>query len=149
MKKWILLVVTLCMIFTGCSNSSKAFTFNVETGDEIKVKLDTTDGKYDLVPEGSRFSIMDNDNEIIAQGIFILPEYYDSYVAAAVEYEHITGEKDGNTYILYQYVDDTHTENNYVIDIVDADTAVIIASVADKTIVQEIFELLTISVDVD
>ena len=55
MKKIIAAALLLCAVLTGCKNSSaQSLTFNVETGDSINVKLDTSDNDYKLKAEGSR-----------------------------------------------------------------------------------------------
>jgi len=149
LRKLMLLMTIMCLLIgSGCSSSTKSYTFNVETGDSIRIELDTTGGAYDLKQEGGRFSIVSTeDNEVLTQGIFILPEYYESYVESAKLFEYEWGSKDNNVHIFYEYFDDTHFENNYIVDITDATVHIILASVAEKDVAQEIFNLLTITAE--
>ena len=67
MKK--ILILLLCILLMGCSfHSSKSYTFDIETGDRIKITLKAGNG-YDLKQENGRFSITKNDC-VILQGIF-------------------------------------------------------------------------------
>ena len=126
----------------------KSYTFGTESGERIKVRLDTSSG-YDIIENEGQFSITDLDGETVANGIFVTAEFYEAYAELATKYEYVTGEKDGNDYILYQYVADTHTENNYVIDIAGTDVGLIMASIAEKWEIQDIFDLMTITVETE
>lgn len=148
LKKLVVLLGILCIGIMGCASTGKSYTFGTESGEKIRVRLDTSSG-YDIIENEGQFAITDLDGEAIVNGIFITPEFYEAYAELAVEYDHVTGEKGGNTYILYQYVAETHTENNYVIDIDGTDVGLIMASMAEKWEVQDIFDLMTITVEVE
>lgn len=71
--------MSMLLTLTGCT-TNKSYTFNVETGDKIKVGLNTTDG-YDLSSD-LPFTIS-KDGETLSQGTFIKVSYYDEYVKVA------------------------------------------------------------------
>lgn len=149
MKKITALIVSFVLLmsmFAGCNvNSSKSFTFNVETGDSIKLKLDTTDD-YDISSE-LPFVISCGD-EVLSQGTFILAETYDEYVATASDAEKAkkldSGKKDGNDYFFWCYND---TEWNYVIKINGSNTGIVLGNNVSEESAKECFTRLTITVE--
>ena len=62
----------------GCT-TSKSFTYNVSTGDMIKVELDTSDG-YDIASD-LPFTIS-KDDKTLSQGDFITLDGYKQYMEA-------------------------------------------------------------------
>lgn len=144
-KRLICWVAMLCMVLTvtGCS-TSVAFTFNVETGDSIKVSLDTSDD-YGLT-SSLPFEISCGD-EVQSQGTFILGETYEQYVSAVETDANATlldsGTKDGNEYIFWSYND---SEYNYAVKVGGSDTGLLIGNIVSEESAKECFERLTISV---
>ena len=71
-------ILSIMILFVGCGNvrTSKTYTFNVETGDSVKVKLDTSD-KYNITSE-IPFEIS-QDGDVKSQGTFIFGESYNQY----------------------------------------------------------------------
>ena len=155
MKKSILvLLLTLCLIFTisGCGNTQdggakthKSFTFSVDTGDKIRVELDTTGG-YDLTSDVP-FEISQNGSAI-SQGIFIEAEQFESYAesvntdANAKVIENAM--KDSNQYIFWTYND---SEFNIVVLIGDSNTGILLGNAISEDSARECFERLTIDLD--
>jgi len=100
MKKIIVAAALMCTLFVGCEVSSSAsLTFNVETGDNINVELDTHKNDYELKADGSRFLVKEEDNEIL-KGIFLTTDMYDQYEASIMETGTIL--EDGD-YLFYEY----------------------------------------------
>lgn len=155
MKKSILvLLLTLCLIFafSGCGSTQdggakthKAFTFSVDTGDKIRVELDTTGG-YDLTSD-LPFEISQNGSAI-SQGIFIEAEQFESYAEAvntdanAKVIENAT--KDSNQYIFWSYND---SEFNIVVLISDSNTGILLGNAISEDSARECFKRLTINLD--
>lgn len=155
MKKNILvLLLSLCLIFafSGCDSTQdggakthKAFTFSVDTGDKIRVELDTTGG-YDLTSD-LPFEISQNGSAI-SQGIFIEAEQFESYAEAvntdanAKVIENDT--KDSNQYIFWSYND---SEFNIVVLIGDSNTGILLGNAISEVSARECFERLTINLD--
>lgn len=145
---WIVLF-TLCLIFTisGCSNfkTHKSFTFSVDTGDMVRIELETTDG-YDL-SSNLPFEISQGD-AVLSQGIFIEAEQFDSYVEAvetdakAKVIEAST--KDSNEYLFWSY---DNSEFNIVIRIHDSNTGILLGNAVSEDSARECFERLSISLD--
>ena len=77
--KSILLVGIMMLALTGCT-TNKSYTYTVETGDKVKITLNTTDG-YDLSSD-LPFAIS-KDGNTLSQGTFIQESYYEQYVNAA------------------------------------------------------------------
>ena len=144
MKKILALVLGMCMlafVLTGC-RSYKSYTYNVDTGDKIELRLDTTGG-YDLTSD-LPFTIT-KDGETLSQGSFIIGEGYD-YYAEGIKNDsgaEVIEEKtyNGLQYIFYSYND---REYNYVVKIVGSDTAVLIGNIVSEKSARECFDRLTI-----
>lgn len=140
MKKIIASFVLMSAVLTGCaSNSSMAYTFNVETGDSIKVELDTSGSDYKLKADGSRFIINEEDTDVIT-GIFLTADMYDQYESAISETGTIL-ESDG--YILYEYAGESGTERNILLMVPDSETGIIMGSLADEETVRDIYGRLS------
>src|SRR5690554_6890103 len=111
MKKrlvYVFAILSMMILFVGCGNAktSKTYTFNVETKDSVKVKLDTSD-KYNVTSEVP-FEIS-QDGDIKSQGTFIFGEAYDQYKDVVDTDENAelldSGNKDGNEYVFWSYND--------------------------------------------
>lgn len=144
------LLIILCFVFvlSGCSGETKtykAFTFNVETGDKIRIELDTTGG-YDIT-SNLPFEISQNGTTF-SQGVFIEAEQFDSYVetvntdANAKVIEERS--KNSNQYLFWSYND---SEFNIVVLINDSNTGILLGNAVSADSARECFERLTISLD--
>jgi len=138
----------MCVLLSmvGCNakvNKSMSYTYSVDTGDKIKLTLDTSDN-YKLTSEVP-FSIL-KDEETLSQGQFITAENYSQYVDVVNSDEKATlidsGNKDGNEYIFWSYND---SEYNYAILITDSETGVIIGNPVSEESAKECFERIDIS----
>lgn len=145
-----LLNVTLCILLSvvlvGCStHSAKAYTFKVDNGDRIKIKLDTSDG-YDISSDIP--FVLSCEDETVSKGIFIYSEKYEEYVSAVEsdsEAEILdAGTKDGNEYIFWRFGD---SEYNYAILINDSDTGIILGNAISEESARECFKRLKITVE--
>lgn len=146
--EWCLVLCAL-LAMTGCgtdsegTNTYKSYTFSVETGDSVKILLDTSDD-YDMTLD-LPFEIS-SDDEVLSQGIFITADDYEQYVEVvnndegAVLLESST--KDGNQYIFWSYND---AEYDYAILIADSNTGVLLGNNVSKESAEECFERLEIS----
>ena len=146
MKKAFLLLVSICLLaaLTGCT-SFKAYTYNVNTGDQIELRLDTSD-KYNISSD-LPFTIS-RDGETLSQGSFITAEGYDEIVQAVMSdsnAEVIEEEtRNGVEYIFYAYNESAHTEYNYVVKIVGSNTGLLLANIVSQDSAEEYFNRLTI-----
>lgn len=143
-KKIGIVLFGICMMLgiAGCTtSSSKAYTFSVETGDSIKVTLDTSDS-FDITSKVP-FIISDKNGET-SQGTFITAANYQAYVDAVKTDEKATildsGEKDGNEYIFWTF---NEAEFNYVVLIKNSDTGVLIGNPTSEASAKESFQRLT------
>lgn len=139
-----ILLSTIMLTLTGC-HKEKSYTFNVETGDKIKVKFDITDG-YNMTSElPIEFS---KDDKVISQGTFGQEEAYDLYNQIITEDSKSTiieeKSKDNIEYMFYEY---NNSEYNYIIKIKDSKTCFILANNISKESAQEIFEKLRFEVE--
>lgn len=147
MKKrlvYVFAILSMMILFVGCGNAktSKTYTFNVETGDSVKVKLDTSD-KYNITSEVP-FEIS-QDGDIKSQGTFIFGEAYVQYKDVVDTDENAelldSGNKDGNEYVFWSYND---SEYNYAILIEGSSTGLILANDVSEESAKECFNRLTI-----
>lgn len=153
MKRSIIVVsLLMCVLFcfAGCGNAGnlstrKAYTFKVDTGDQIKIEIDTTDG-YDLTSEVP-FEIL-YEGEELSQGTFIEAADYEQYVevvnsdpdAELIE----SGVKGLNQYIFWSY---NNNEFDIAILIGDSNTGILLGNVVSEESAKECFEKLTITVE--
>ena len=147
MKKrlvYVFTILSIMILFVGCGNTktSNTYTFNVETGDSIKVKLDTSD-KYNITSEVP-FEIS-QDGDVKSQGTFIFGEAYEQYKDVVDTDENAelldSGNKDGNEYVFWSYND---SEYNYAILIKGSSTGLILANDVSEESAKECFNRLTI-----
>ncbi len=147
MKKILCSLVLMCatlLVLTGC-NTTKSYTYNVETGDKVKVSLNTSDG-YDLSSD-LPFKIS-KDGKTLSQGTFITMTGYNQYVNIAQTDGNAkildSGTKNGITYTFYSYND---SEFNYIIKIDNSNTGILLGNPNSKEEAETIFKLLTFSVE--
>lgn len=138
----ILLAGMMLVLLTGCT-TSKSYIYSVETGDQVKITLNTTDG-YDLSSD-LPFTVSKDDNTL-SQGTFIQGSYYDAYVEAANTQGQIIdrGSNDNIEYVFYSY---NNSEYNYVIKIKDSNTALLLANPNSQEEAKKCFELLSFSLE--
>lgn len=149
MKKGIsILLLAFCLLFSmsGCSGETyKAFTFSVETGDKVRVELNTTGG-YDLT-SSLPFEIS-QDGVTLSQGIFIEADKFESYSEAAntdAQAKVIESDTKGkNQYIFWSYND---SEFNIAILIGDSNTGILLGNSTSEESARECFNRLSISID--
>lgn len=119
------------LLLVGCS-SFKSYTFNVETGDKIEVKLDTSSKKYDLRQSDGVFSVT-KERAVVLNGVFLTSEMKDAYIEAVESDDNagILPEKEGAFRWMYQ--GEAGTEYNRIMPIDGTDnTYVMIASLIDS-----------------
>ncbi|MBP3707915.1 MAG: hypothetical protein J6J36_04840 [Clostridia bacterium] len=144
----ILFIGLMLVLLTGCDSSSngvktsKSFTYNVETGDKVKLTLDTSDN-YDLT-SSLPFTIS-KDDEDLTKGIFLTEGTHEYYKNATKQGSNVkiidSGSKDGIDYIFYNYKD---TEFNYVIKIKDSNTGILLGNNVSEESAKECFNRLEI-----
>lgn len=147
-KMMLCLVALVCIaaVIAGCTtHSSMSYTFNVETGDAVKVTLDTSD-KYKISTDG-RFTIS-LDGKTLTQGIFIHGDAYAQYVTAAKTDDKATvldsGTKDGHEYIFWSY---NGKEYNHAILITGSNTGIILCNQVSEESAKACFDRLSFSLE--
>lgn len=141
-----ILLVCMTVCFAGCTTrSSMAFTYNVDTGDTIKVALDTAAGHTLSAQVPFTVSL---DGEALTQGTFIYADAYQDYVDVVDADEKAelleSGSKDGNDYIFWCY---DGVEYNYAILVGGSNTGVILSNTVSEESARECFNRLAINVD--
>lgn len=144
MKKIILMMVgilSVLIITTGCE-MKKGYTFNVDTGDTIDIKINTKDN-YSISSE-LPFKII-KEKQVLSQGMFITLDSYEQYLdivkndsRAKVIKQDI---KDGLEYTFYSYND---TEYNYVIKVSSSKTGILLGNNISQSSAEDCFDRLTI-----
>ena len=138
------IIGVMLLTLTGCTKS-KSYTFTVETGDKIKIQLNTTDG-YDLSSD-LPFKIS-KDGNTLSQGTFITIDGYNQYIEAVNSDSNAkildSKTKDGISYTFYSYND---SEFNYVIKINDSNTGILLGNPNSQEEAEKCFELLTFTLE--
>lgn len=143
MKRIVLLLIGMCLLaaLTGCT-SFKAYTYNVNTGDQIELRLDTSD-KYDISSDLP--FVISRDGETLSQGSFITLEGYEQFVQVVMsdsDAEVIEQKtRNGLEYIFYAY---NESEYNYAVKIVGSNTGLLIANNVSQASAEDCFNRLTI-----
>lgn len=133
------------IMLAGCDfKTTRSYTYEVDTGDKVKVTLDTTDD-YKLSKDVP-FEIS-KDGEVQTTGSFLKENGFDLYKSAVSLDENSTlidsGEKDGHEYIFYSV---GGSEYNYVIKLKDSDTGILLGNKVSEDSAKECFERLEFEV---
>ena len=137
--------LALAVSLTACSTYlEKSGTYDVETGDRVKITVDAKAG-YDITLEAP--FVISKDDETILNGTFLYSEYLEEY-KSAYEAEPTAslvdeGEKDGKEYFCYAVGD----EYDYFVKVGDSNTAVILASTASEEEASAAFNSTVISLE--
>lgn len=124
----------------GCSfHSSKSYTFDIETGDRIKITLKTGNG-YDLKQENGRFSITKNES-VISQGIFLKEDVKNDFYTKLGKLEKYS--YDNGEYIYYETDGEAGIEYNYFIVLNDSKAGIVVASLEGSEEAKNVFERLS------
>lgn len=145
MKKKIKTIASVILLLSlvGCGKvtKSQSITYKVETGDNIKITLDTTDGHKMTTKLPFEIS---KDGIIQTQGIFITAADYKEYLALFDKNSKNTitdsGERDGISYIHWIH---NNSEYNYAILIKDSNTGVLLGNKVSEESAKECFNRLT------
>lgn len=144
---WVILIAVIATaIFSGCEfNSSKSYTFEVETGDRITIKMDTSK-KYDLTSSlPIEFS---KDDEVLSQGTFATAETYDAYYQLVKSDSTCTIiEEKSNKNGEYFFFKTESGEFDYIIKIKDSNTCFILGNDVSESSAKEVFKRLTFKVE--
>lgn len=138
------IIGVMLLTLTGCTKS-KSYTFTVETGDKIKIQLNTTDG-YDLSSD-LPFTIS-KDGNTLSQGTFITIDGYNQYIEAVNSDSNAkileSKTKDGISYTFYSY---NNSEFNYVIKVNDSNTGILLGNPNSQEEAEKCFEQLTFTLE--
>lgn len=148
-----LMVLILACCLGACNSStpqdtSTIFTVN-ETGDKIRVGMDIKAGY--TTDTQTPFTVS-KDGKAVATGTFITLDAYNSYVKSitSISDNHITlleeNTKDGNPYIFYGFQDGADKEFNYLLQVGDSKTGILLGNKISEEEAKACFEALTFSV---
>lgn len=159
MKKFLnilpaILAVCLLGVMAACEmHASTSVTYKVDTGDSIKIEVDTTAGfsQDTEVP----FSIK-KDDAVYLEGSFGTEDAFDFFQHYATTDDDVVlleeGEKDGNQYLMYATSGDSvsaessiTTEYDYVVRVANSNTCVVLYGSVSEEAAREAFEATTIS----
>ena len=152
-KKTIILLLALCLplLFAGCggkAKTTKTNTYDVDTGDKVKIEFDTSDG-YDLSSKAP-FTISKDDKDL-TQGTFISADQYESYVGAAKSDPKATvikeGARDSVKYVFWSYDGEAGTEYDYAVLIKDSKTGLLWGNLVSEDSAKDCFGRMNITLD--
>lgn len=144
----ILPLAFVAVLLTGC-HSSKSYTFDVTTGDHVKIELDTSQSGLDIQTsdDNSKFTIK-KDGDTVTQGLFAEESAYDHYqelgknsAGGTSDYQEGTT-SDGNEYFSYTV---NGNEWDYFIKVKDSHTVIVLTNTVSQESAQKAFEQLNIS----
>ena len=145
----VFIILTLLVFLPACStHASKSATYQVDTGDKIKVTVDIKAG-YDLKMEVP-FTISKDETDILF-GTFDFLETYDTYYQLVKDDPNAAilaeDSKDGNEYFFYTVnnLESQTSEYDYFVKINNSQTVVIIGSMASREEAEAAFAAITLS----
>lgn len=146
MKKICIAVIAfICMLSITACTTSFSYTFNVSTGDSIKVTLDTSAG-HELSQKDGEFFVS-KDGVELTRGIFLTEEKYKSYFDNVEGAEGVSvldsGKHNENEFIYYLYNDNGTDTWYHVISVEGSSTGVGLINTSGQNSAKEIFELLS------
>lgn len=131
-------MLCVCLCFTACT-ASVGLTFNIETGDAVKVELDVTGG-HKLRSEGGRFFV-EKDGVTVLNGVFLTPEMYDSVMNTVSEND--LSIEDSNGVCFFSQEANGAAEYYYVFMVPDSITGILVGGNTGEADVREAFGRLT------
>ena len=146
-KKFFALFMALCLTLAlvACKTSTSV-TYAVDTGDKIKVSLDTQTGFR--LDSGDSYIISKDDTEYL-EGKFGIADTYKVYAAYIAEDDAVElleeGEKDGNPYLFYNVPASEMggDEYDYIVKIAGSETCAVLCSVYSEEGAREAFNALS------
>lgn len=139
----------LIVILSGCQ-THQAYTFNIGTGDVIKIQLNTSYGEK-LMQEDGQFIISSEEGEYISIGMFLEPDVLNqlySNVNQLDGVEIISENKNSDMeYIFYKISTETMTEWNYLMKHSHSQAGIVISNITSEGSAKGIFELLSFEVN--
>lgn len=132
---------------SGCSgHAEKSFTFDVDTGDKVKVTLDLA-SEMDIRPDGSRFVVTKNGNNVVS-GSFDEAARFDEFKEASDSgnFEGDVVPSDDENVFAWTLNDGGNTERDRVMKVSDS-TCVIMGSIASEEDAGKAYDSLSFSVE--
>ncbi|MEE0955221.1 MAG: hypothetical protein U0L49_05315 [Eubacterium sp.] len=140
-------VVSSVLVLTGCT-SYFSYSYNLDTGDSVEVKLDTSNG-LKLKNADNGFKVLSKDGEELVEGSFDTYEKMQGQGEYIAEAEAAGAEGLNDVYsntddlLYYSYDENGTTILQQLIKVSDK-TCVIYYSEADKDDAEEAFDALTV-----
>ncbi|MGX9754917.1 hypothetical protein ACWYRQ_01500 [Clostridioides difficile] len=99
-----------------------------------------------MTQKDGQFTIKKGDKNVL-QGLFTGKEGYDKYqkIKTSSDVNVLEEkEKDGNTYLFYEFEGEAGTENNFILWVKDSNSGVILGSLSGKAEAKSAFERLSL-----
>ncbi len=148
--------VGLCVMLAGIVFTSAAacgvttymsYAFTMENGDQVTVRLDTTDGHKISQGNGRVYILL--EEETVLQCIFLDTELctaYDEEIRANPDVTILAERsQDGNKYLFYTVEGAAGTEHDFLVKISDTDTGMLIGSLSGEETALRAFKHLHLS----
>ena len=133
------IALCLCLFLTAC-HTSFAYTFNIENGDRIKVKLDTTNG-HQLEQEDGQFKIIEEGKKPMF-GAFLSEDIFDDYMDTALTEDVL---ESGDDFCMFQQDGEFGRETYYLFMVDNSNTGIVLATLQDEAGARALYDLLTIT----
>lgn len=147
----LLIGLTACVaLLSGCTKNTLSYTYNVETGDMVKVTVDRMNG-YDM-DSNNPFTVTHNDETVLTCQ-FLSEDGY-QYYTEVLEEENLksqggsiieTGKKGDADYIFYTVGSDDTTEHDFFVKLNDK-TSIIIGSLSPEEDAKAGFDALSFEI---
>lgn len=144
----VLSIAVIAVVVSACKFTTwSAITYEVSTGDNIKLQLDTTEG---YSQDGKNPFTIKKDDKDVMQGTFVDMDTYNSYVdqvnGGSIEILE-QGVKDSNSFIFYVIENGTITEYDFLVKVEGSNTGVLLGSTVSKDEARNCFSNITFTVE--
>ena len=153
-KNRVVCATLISVVFTLCGCSAKtsvATVFGVATGDKVRIEYDTTSTDNSLYSEDAEFYVGIKGENPIVSGCFSNQDTWDYYSEAVKQTEEAEVlecvETVGQECIYYAIDSEVGMQYIKIFRVPESNTFVILASLKDKTEVDDNIERLTFSIE--
>lgn len=147
-------IIAICLVFMfglcACTfETSMTYTFNVETGDIVSVKLNTTGG-YSITSNVPFELNKDDEEDTLMHGDFVTEDGLTFYLAMVDNAPNCTILEErhdvDNEYIFVRFDHEDYTEYDYIMHVGSSHTGMIFGCLISEDVARDCFSRLTISV---
>ena len=143
------LMLAILVLCAGCNGTTHfAYTYTLDNGSSLKVRLDTSEGHE--IKAGPPFEIS-YEETTLTHGMFKQGNLYQDYISVVEDTPTATlldsGMKDGHQYIFWHLQGESHDEYNYAILLEGGEICILLANAVSEESAKEVFSRLSFTLE--